>query len=180
MFSYLKCMYNMNKYIQEKKLKSIQFFPIRTSVYQKYIKINTSALIDIFIDENKNNFLNKAGDANVQEKLWNKYFKLKNNKDLQNHMSDVLNSKTPFICEVICKEDQQITPTLMLRKDKITGKNIQPKEKVDVYALEALDPMYGVCTESLQEDKDGKTIGFSSRTPRPVFGGIGPVYILLS
>jgi hypothetical protein len=32
----------------------------------------------------------------------------------------------------------------------------QSSEKVDEYALEALDPMYGITMESLQEDKDGK------------------------
>jgi hypothetical protein len=32
----------------------------------------------------------------------------------------------------------------------------QPTEKVDEYTLEALDAMYGISMESLQEDKDGK------------------------
>lgn len=53
------------------------------------------------------------------------YVKISSNEELQNSLSDILNKKTSIICEVICKEDQEIVPTLMLKKDKITGKSIQ-------------------------------------------------------
>ena len=78
-FEYLKCMYRMNKFIQTSDKKSYQIFPIRTSSYQKYIKINTSALIDIFSEE-KGFYFKKSGDIETQEYLWNKYFNLKNPK----------------------------------------------------------------------------------------------------
>jgi acetolactate synthase-1/2/3 large subunit len=54
------------------------------------------------------------------------YIKLKRNSDFKKNISSILNTTVPMICEIICKEDQQIVPTLMLKKDKITGKNIQP------------------------------------------------------
>ena len=75
--NYLRCMYNINKYIQKKDLKSLQIFPIRTTCYQNYVKINTSALIDIFIKNDKIGYFKKAGDIQFQEEIWNKYFKLK-------------------------------------------------------------------------------------------------------
>ena len=76
-FSYLKCMHTINKCLQNKKIKSYQFFPIRTSCYQKYVTINTSALIDIFIKNNKREYLNNSGNMKLQEQLWNQFFKLK-------------------------------------------------------------------------------------------------------
>ena len=77
-FKYLKCMYHINKYIQKKNLKSYQFFPIRSACYSKYVKINTSALIDIFSNGNKLENLKQAGNLQIQEQLWNSYFRLKN------------------------------------------------------------------------------------------------------
>jgi hypothetical protein len=77
-FNYLKCMHNMNKFIQSIDKKSYQIFPIRTSGYQKYIKINTSALIEI-LSEDKFKYLKEAGNMDTQEYLWNKYFHLKHN-----------------------------------------------------------------------------------------------------
>lgn len=87
-FSYIKSMWYMNKYIQSKKMKSYQILPIRTSCYNKYVKINTSALIEIFygtsmfnkfntLKLNKIDFFKKAGDINFQEQIWNAIFNLK-------------------------------------------------------------------------------------------------------
>jgi len=82
MFKYIKCMHYMNNYLQSNNVKSYQIFPIRSSGYDKYVKINTSALIDIFYDENKEHinkidYLKNAGNTDMQEMLWNKYFHLK-------------------------------------------------------------------------------------------------------
>ena len=80
-FEYIKCMHYMNKYIEQIEQKCYQIFPISSSCYTKYIKINTPALIDIFIKGNKLDLFKKSGDVETQELLWNKYFKLKvNNK----------------------------------------------------------------------------------------------------
>ena len=89
-FDYLKCMYHINNYIQDKQIKSYQIFPLKTSCYQNHIKINTSALIDIFYNNDKINEINelselykedyfrKAGNTKFQEALWNDVFCLKN------------------------------------------------------------------------------------------------------
>lgn len=76
-FSYIKCMYVMNKYIQKVDQKSYQFFPTRTSCYSKYVKINTCSLIEIFCDIDKGKYLKQAGNNDIQNELWSKYFKLK-------------------------------------------------------------------------------------------------------
>ena len=54
-FSYLKCMQYINNYIQSKDLKSYQIFPLKTSCYNNHVKINTSALIDLFYGSSKLN-----------------------------------------------------------------------------------------------------------------------------
>jgi hypothetical protein len=90
-FTYIKSMCFMTKFVQTKKLKSYQIFPIRSSCYLRHIKINTSALIDIFYGTpifnkinkkpmlNKLDFFKKAGDSKFQEIIWNTLFKLKTN-----------------------------------------------------------------------------------------------------
>lgn len=101
-FDYIKCMYHINKFIQKKELKSYQIFPIRTSSYQKYVKINTSALIDIFYiqdkegededrKETKNKMCTNAGNIILQEKLWNKYFKLKDSRNISRNNREIEN-----------------------------------------------------------------------------------------
>jgi len=104
-FEYLKCMHFMTSFVQTKEIKSYQIFPIMTSSYNNYIKINTSALIDIFYDQYKEidneyicpdncetckgnhscigykaktYYIPKSGDEQFQNFVWNKVFNLKN------------------------------------------------------------------------------------------------------
>lgn len=54
-----------------------------------------------------------------------KYVKIKNNKDLNKKISQILKTRKPLLCEIICKKDQEIIPNLMLKQDSKTGKYIQ-------------------------------------------------------
>jgi len=84
-FNYLKCMYAINKYLQEKEVKSYQIFPLRTGSYLHHIKINTAALIDIFAGLPCMNKLTKADYLKhykvkkLHNQLWNDVFVLKYN-----------------------------------------------------------------------------------------------------
>ena len=53
------------------------------------------------------------------------FFRLNNNISLKENLPKILDSSTPVLCEVICKADQSIVPTLALKKDEKTGENIQ-------------------------------------------------------
>jgi acetolactate synthase-1/2/3 large subunit len=53
------------------------------------------------------------------------FFKYDKNDDLKNNIKMLLELDKPTIIEIVCSPDQEIVPTLMLKKDKITGKNIQ-------------------------------------------------------
>jgi len=70
-FKYLKYMLNMNKKLEKKKLKMFQCICLRTDLKDKYITINSSALIQLF---DFGQPINKLA-ANLSEqkaKLWNK------------------------------------------------------------------------------------------------------------
>jgi hypothetical protein len=80
---YIKCMCYMNEYFEKNNIKTYNVFPLKHKIYNNYIKINTSALIDIFYDikfngEPKIKFFSHAGDNVVQEFVWNSVFKFKN------------------------------------------------------------------------------------------------------
>ena len=80
-FKYLKCMYNFNKYIQKKELKGYQIIPLRTSCYNRYIKIDTTSLVKIF-SNNQSRDKSLTGNIDKQKEFWRTYFKLyKNNNE---------------------------------------------------------------------------------------------------
>ncbi len=53
------------------------------------------------------------------------FFKIEKNEDLKLNASKIIANDKPTLIEVKCKPDQEIVPTLMLKKDKKTGHNIQ-------------------------------------------------------
>jgi hypothetical protein len=74
-YKYLKYMINMNKILEEFNLKQYQVFPLRTTYVKKNIHLETSALIDLFM-ENKNEYFKDI--VNNKKTVWNKLFKLNN------------------------------------------------------------------------------------------------------
>jgi hypothetical protein len=73
---YIKHMIYMCLELEKQKTKSFQFFPLRTDIIPKYIPIDTKSIIELFVDENKNDYL--IDIENTKNSLWNKYFKLDN------------------------------------------------------------------------------------------------------
>jgi acetolactate synthase-1/2/3 large subunit len=53
------------------------------------------------------------------------FFYIDSNEDLSNNAKTIINSNNPTLIEVKCKPNQEIVPTLMLKKDFKTGYNIQ-------------------------------------------------------
>lgn len=53
------------------------------------------------------------------------FYYISKNSELSNLASEIINNDKPTIIEIICNPDQEIVPTLMLKKDKITGNSIQ-------------------------------------------------------
>ena len=84
---YIKCMYYINNYFTDNSIKSYNIFPLKHKIYNNYIKINTSALIDLFYgtkftfsEGSKLNLLSNAGNVKIQKLVWNSVFNFKNKK----------------------------------------------------------------------------------------------------
>jgi len=81
---YLTCMSKMTNKVNETSKKTYQIFPLKASYGQNHIKINTSALIDLFhsnLDKSypsKIGCFNQSGNPEFQERIWNDIFQLKN------------------------------------------------------------------------------------------------------
>jgi hypothetical protein len=84
---YLKSLFTMNKLIQNKGLKSNQFFPIRATCRTNYVKINSSAFVDLFYDDfkgidkckgyrNKTECFHDVGNDLFKEIIWTHIFSL--------------------------------------------------------------------------------------------------------
>ena len=84
MMHYLNCMYKMSNLAKDIRLRKYQIFPLRHSYCQNYVKINTSALTDLFHDQLGDEYPNKlecfkqTGNNKFQERIWNDIFDLKN------------------------------------------------------------------------------------------------------
>ncbi len=64
----------MCKELEKREIKMFQFFPLRTNIIPKYIPIDTTSIIELFITEHKNDYLTDV--ENCKDEIWNKYFKL--------------------------------------------------------------------------------------------------------
>ena len=73
---YLKSMIYMCLEIEKIGTASYQFFPLRTDITPKYIPIDTTSLIDIFINEGKTEMFKNVNINKIS--LWTKYFNLNN------------------------------------------------------------------------------------------------------
>jgi hypothetical protein len=73
---YLKYMIKMNRILEQKKLKTFQFFSIRSDITCKYIKLNTDALVDLFYDKDKSH----TNISKYQDITWASYFNILDNK----------------------------------------------------------------------------------------------------
>ena len=66
-------MIEMNKLLEDKKLKCFQFFPLRVDIIPKFIQIDTKSLVQIFVKAEKKKYLDKLND--YKNELWSTYFK---------------------------------------------------------------------------------------------------------
>ena len=62
---YIKYMIEMNKLLEDKKLKCFQFFPLRVDIIPKFIQIDTKSLVQIFVKAEKKKYLDKKRCATM-------------------------------------------------------------------------------------------------------------------
>jgi len=73
---YFKYMIYMCSIMETSKMKLFQFFPLRTNLIPKFIPIDTATLVDLFIDENNNEYNNNI--ELYKDFIWSKFFNLNN------------------------------------------------------------------------------------------------------
>jgi hypothetical protein len=83
--NYIKGMIYMCLEIEKEGTKSFQFFPLRTNNTLKFIPIDSKSIIELFIDEDKNDYLTDI--ENTKHELWKKYFNIDNPIFRQNKYS---------------------------------------------------------------------------------------------
>ncbi|AYV83337.1 MAG: hypothetical protein Hyperionvirus6_18 [Hyperionvirus sp.] len=71
---YLKSMIKICRLLEYEGKKTFQFFPIRTSLIPKNITLDTASLVDIFFQENKNEYLDNI--SLYKEEIWGKIFNM--------------------------------------------------------------------------------------------------------
>ena len=59
--------------LEKLEAKLFQFFPLRTSLYPKYIPIDSKSLLELFSKDKANVF---KDIENKKNEIWNEYFKL--------------------------------------------------------------------------------------------------------
>jgi hypothetical protein len=74
--NYIKGMIYMCLELEKNEVKSFQFFPLRTQIAPKYIPLDSKSLIELFIKENKNEYL--CDIDKYKKELWEMYFDLSN------------------------------------------------------------------------------------------------------
>lgn len=85
---YIPYMITMNKILEDKSLKQFQFFPLRTDITAKYMPLDTKAIIEIMIENDKVKYLENVEIYKVE--IWSTYFNLSNNifKSIKNYTFD--------------------------------------------------------------------------------------------
>ena len=79
---YLVCAFRMMRYIEEKEETIYNILPLRRSVIPKYIKIDTTTIVQLLIKKekhgNKSFYLTKGNLVRYENKIWKFFFNLKN------------------------------------------------------------------------------------------------------
>ena len=74
-YEYLKCMLFMNNNLEKNGFKMFQPISLRTDIKDKYITINTNALVDISPLKNKNSYFKNI--SNEKDDIWSTIFNVK-------------------------------------------------------------------------------------------------------
>lgn len=129
---YFKYMIFMNLELEKIEGKMFQFFPLQTQIIPRHIQIDTKALIELLVIENKKPFLDNI--ELYKDFLWNEYFDIK--VSLRKYdfdytiITDGYATSLRFIHKD-CVEEQKIKIEKMRKgRNKLKGLTIEEKEKI--------------------------------------------------
>ena len=132
---YIKYMIYMCQHLEKLELKSFQFFPLRTSIIPKHIQLDTTTLIDLFL-ENKNEYRKKVSE--VKNDVWNKVFnlndpvfKMKSYTFDYSIRTDCFTVSLQFIHNSFVEKEKQKKEANqnLIKSSNMITKNMSPEEK---------------------------------------------------
>jgi hypothetical protein len=135
--NYLKCMIYMCLELEKNEVKSFQFFPLRTQIIPKYIPIDTKILVELFIKENKKEYLDNI--EKYKKEIWSKIFILDN--PIFKQKNYVFDYRISTDCMAV---SIQLLKKCYVEKEQIKKQNMKSKKK----------EMKENCKEMTQEQKD--------------------------
>ena len=143
---YLKHMLYMNSILEQKNLKMFQAICLRTDVKNKFITINTNALVDILIVRQKNDYFKNI--RQYADKLWSKV--LDKNKFTYNNYSfnDTISTDGYVVCINLIYNDK-----IKIKNDKINAMKLASDKAKKKYKNLSFEQ-----TEKLKNDKYDKKV----------------------
>ena len=114
---FLKYMIFMNGELEKMEVKQFQFSPLRTSLIPKYIMIDTKTLVELFISEEKQEYLNNLNK--YQHDIWSKFF---------NMNQSVFRCKN-YTFNYSIMTDGYVASVLMIRNDYLEKETINKQKK---------------------------------------------------
>lgn len=124
---YIPYMIKICKFLETKNCKIPQFFPLRSTTYMSYFKLDSKSIIEILMDKNtttnKKDYYDNIKDK--KKEIWETYFNLKNPIFKSNgYKFDYMITTDCFSVSILFKTDEQI------RKDNAKKDNMSNKKKL--------------------------------------------------
>ena len=114
---YISVLMEMNHYLEKNELKTLQYMPLRTATQDKFVTIDTQALLDIFPFKNKEKYTGKIRD--LQGEMWHTIFNLSKFK-YKDHTFNHTISTDGFSVSIVFADNKDIKLKKM-RLDRMLG-----------------------------------------------------------
>ena len=147
--SFIKSLIIMVENLEKNNYKTFQFLPLYASSIQRSVKIDTKILVEIFINENKNEYLNNI--TKKQQEIWSDLFKI-NSKIFK------LSKSSPYVFDHSIVTNGYTASIIFIHKDdkmqKTKFQNLgKDKRKINADLLKELDEENKKIFKQKQEEK---------------------------
>jgi hypothetical protein len=147
---FIKSMMIMVDLLEKNNYKLFQFLPLYSSLIQRSVKIDTKILIEIFIEENKKEYLDNV--RKYQNEIWDNLFRF-------NTPAFRLSKSSPYVFDYSIVTNGYTASIIFMHKDdknkKTNVQNLgQEKRKSNKKLLEDLNNDEKIAFKKKQEDKN--------------------------
>lgn len=122
-YNYIESMLNMNRLLEDKEHKLFQALPLRTSIYDKFVSFDTSAIKDIFGEIKNTRKLDKSN-----KNIWKKYFNLKKIHLKGYIFNELISTDGTSVSVSFIKADAFVKKKI--KHDKMTEASAESKRKL--------------------------------------------------